>query len=205
MAATGARLLGGRMLCSILAEPRGASTRCLRFPLPRNPSSCSQGMPPLLVSRRFASMCMATDRNAWEERNLNDWAISKLRELLLAAEPITFGEGSAYVTDVSRCTGDAAILTVRGKRRVDYSFDILLDFLGKIEVGEPFQVEGTLSVDTCLGDLDDLRIDVAFTEVPETLPEPEREHLRSQMSQFLPKIRTQLECFEKEIKELVCD
>ncbi|MCO5547524.1 hypothetical protein L7F22_000974 [Adiantum nelumboides] len=92
----------------------------------------------------------------WEERCITKWATIRLEELLMSLEPLQLKEGYAQVTEVSRCAGEATLVTVRNKKRYGYSYEISLKFKG--DWRESKDLQGTLKVpEASYNDLDDLQ------------------------------------------------
>ncbi|EFJ08556.1 hypothetical protein SELMODRAFT_152880 [Selaginella moellendorffii] len=154
-----------------------------------------------LVSRQNRVGSAWNQLGTWEEKNLNSWAIARLKEMLLALEPIEYADGSARVTEVVGCSGDATVVTVRNKKRIGYSFDITLGFQGSLLFDEFKDLTGTLKfLDASCGELDDLQIEVDFTK-DEGLPAAEKNRLAKELESFLPRIRETLLSFEHELKD----
>ena len=139
----------------------------------------------------------------WEEKSLNSWAWQRVKELLQSVEPAKFEDGTATVVEVSSCSGDATLVTVRQKKRVGYSFEIDMKYKMSLAQGEEVKdVEGNMKVpEACYGELDDIQLEVNITssQISDSL---QRSRVRqAMMSSFLPKIRGKLEQFEAELKE----
>ncbi|XP_074286780.1 uncharacterized protein LOC141611989 isoform X2 [Silene latifolia] len=94
----------------------------------------------------------------WEEKNLNKWATERIKELLSSVGSLEFSNGKAEVSEVSTCTGDAFLVTVRNKKRVGYTYELTLVVKGEWLVGgETKKVKGYLDIpEFSYGELDDL-------------------------------------------------
>nr|KJB21974.1 hypothetical protein B456_004G024000 [Gossypium raimondii] len=67
----------------------------------------------------------------WEEKNLNNWATQRLKELLKSVGSLDLSCGKAEISDVTKCVGDAFLVTVRNKKRVGYTYELTLKINGK--------------------------------------------------------------------------
>jgi hypothetical protein len=135
----------------------------------------------------------------WEEKVLSAWAASRVKELLRSVEPVEFEESTARVMEVTSCSGDASLVTVRQRKRVGYSFEIEMKYA--VNVGEK-DIEGKMKVpEACYGELDDLELEVTVSpsDVNDSAQRTKVKQTLSKM--FLPKIRRKLEEFEAELKE----
>ncbi|BBN16195.1 hypothetical protein MPTK1_7g04270 [Marchantia polymorpha subsp. ruderalis] len=138
----------------------------------------------------------------WEEKSLNSWALARVKELLLSADTVSFPQGTARVIEVSSCTGDATLVTVRKKKRVGYSFEITIKFNGEItSSGEPKNLEGSVKLlEAAYGELDDLQVEVTLKD--RTVPANEKSRVSDAIGKsFLPVLRQQLALFEAELEE----
>ncbi|CAM6105523.1 unnamed protein product [Calypogeia fissa] len=139
----------------------------------------------------------------WEEKSLNSWALDRVKELLQSVDTVTFPEGRASFIEVSSCTGDATLVTVRKKKRVGYTFDISIKFKAELQSsGEAKNLEGTLNViEATYGELDDLQVEVNM-EKKSGVPSAEKSRLTDAICKScLPILRAKLEQFEAELKE----
>uniref|UniRef100_A0A7N0U061 Activator of Hsp90 ATPase AHSA1-like N-terminal domain-containing protein n=1 Tax=Kalanchoe fedtschenkoi TaxID=63787 RepID=A0A7N0U061_KALFE len=95
----------------------------------------------------------------WEEKNLNKWANDRLKELLISLGSLEFTDGRAEISEVSRCVGDAYLVTVRNKKLVGYTFELSLKVTGDWTVnGEQKSLKGHIDVaEFSFGELDDLQ------------------------------------------------
>lgn len=145
----------------------------------------------------------------WEEKCLNSWAWSRVKELLAGIEPLHFEEGTVRVLEVSSCSGDATLVTVRQKKRVGYSFEIEMKYTMNVKKqgeGEEDEgkkdVEGKMKVtEACYGELDDLQLEVNVSSKDVSDSVLRKKITQSLVSLFLPEIRCKLEQFEAELKE----
>ncbi|KAG6556943.1 hypothetical protein Mapa_001358 [Marchantia paleacea] len=138
----------------------------------------------------------------WEEKSLNSWALGRVKELLLSADTVSFPQGTARVIEVSSCTGDATLVTVRKKKRVGYSFEITIKFDGEItSSGEPKNLEGSVKLlEAAYGELDDLQVEVSLKD--RTVPVNEKSRVSDAIGKsFLPVLRQKLALFEAELEQ----
>ncbi len=140
----------------------------------------------------------------WEEKSLNSWAWKRVKDLLQGVEPVEFEDGNAHVAEVSSCSGDATLVTVRQKKRVGYSFEISMTV--KMEVftaqGVKKDLEGTMKVpEACYGELDDLQLEVSITQSQIADSAQRKRITQALVASFLPAIRCKLEQFESELNE----
>ncbi|XP_078443208.1 chaperone binding / ATPase activator [Wolffia australiana] len=137
----------------------------------------------------------------WEEKNLNGWANDRIREMLKSVGSLDFVDGRADITEVSKCAGDAFLVTVRNKKRVGYTYELSLKFKGEWAVGGEArkEVKGHLDVaEFSFGELDDLELEVRISE-EKGLDGQDKTRIRSDMKAFLPLIRDRLRLFEEEL------
>ncbi|KAL3682006.1 hypothetical protein R1sor_000028 [Riccia sorocarpa] len=138
----------------------------------------------------------------WEEKSLNSWALGRVKELLLAAEAVSFPQGTARITEVSSCTGDATLVTVRKKKRVGYSFDITIKFNGELtSPGVSKDLEGTVKLlEAAYGELDDLQLEVSLKD--RSVAADEKGKVQDAIGKsLLPALRKQLAVFEAELEQ----
>ncbi|KAF3783430.1 hypothetical protein EJ110_NYTH27694 [Nymphaea thermarum] len=136
----------------------------------------------------------------WEERNLNTWATSRIKDLLTSLDSIEFSGGKAGISEVAECNGDAFLVTVRNKKRVGYTYKISLKFKGKLLL-EKKAIKGYIDIlEFSFGELDDLQIEVRLNEEKDLL-EDERLRIVKDVRLFLPSICNQLSKFEQELKD----
>ncbi|KAG2299691.1 hypothetical protein Bca52824_036163 [Brassica carinata] len=138
----------------------------------------------------------------WEEKNLTKWATDRLKELLVSVGSLQFSSGKAEIKDVSRCVGDAFLVTVRNKKRVGYTYELSLKVQGEWSVEEDTKkVKGSLDIpEFSFGELDDLEVNVKLSEDKE-LSQQLKQQVRLDMKQFLEPIRLKLGQFEQELKD----
>ena len=135
----------------------------------------------------------------WEEKVLSSWASGRVKELLRSVEPVAFEESTARVMEVTSCSGDASLVTVRQRKRVGYSFEIEMKYA--MNVGEK-DIEGNMKVpEACYGELDDLELEVTVSPSDVTDSAQRTKVQQTLTKMFLPKIRRKLEEFEAELKE----
>ncbi|KAI3754787.1 hypothetical protein L1987_54578 [Smallanthus sonchifolius] len=138
----------------------------------------------------------------WEEKNLNKWATERIKELVLSVGSLEFSSGKAEIAEVSRCTGDAFLVTVRNKKRVGYTYEITLKVKGDWLVGgEKKTFNANLDLEEfSFGELDDLQVEVRLNEAKDLLVE-DKQRIRQDMKMFLKPICEKLHEFEAELKE----
>ncbi|GAA0155135.1 chaperone [Lithospermum erythrorhizon] len=138
----------------------------------------------------------------WEEKNLNKWANDRMKELLGTVDPQEFSGGIAEIAEVTRCSGDAFLVTVRNKKRVGYTFELTVEVKGEWTVGtEKKKVKGHLDVlEFSFGELDDLQVEVKLSEEKDFTYE-EKQRIIKDMKSFLKPLKEKLAQFEQELKD----
>ncbi|RLM54884.1 hypothetical protein C2845_PM10G21250 [Panicum miliaceum] len=161
----------------------------------------------------------------WEEKNLNSWANSRIKDLLGSLDPLEFSTGKASVYEVFRCSGDVAskpvvrklvsiaskywlmksdafLVTVRNKKRVGYNYELSLKFKGEWLIKEENKkVKGHLEIpEFSFGELEDLEVNVRLSD-DKDLPSDVKLQICKDMKSFLAPIQEKLREFEKELKE----
>jgi hypothetical protein len=96
----------------------------------------------------------------WEEKNLNKWASDRIKELLVSVGSLELPAGKAEISDVSKCVGDAFLVTVRNKKRVGYTYELTLKVKGEWTIREEKKmVKGHIDIpEFSFGELDDLQV-----------------------------------------------
>ncbi|KAJ4875242.1 chaperone binding [Raphanus sativus] len=163
--------------------------------LTNNNNDVASNAPPALGS-------LWNQAGTWEEKNLTKWATDRLKELLVSVGSLQFSSGKAEIIDVSRCVGDAFLVTVRNKKRVGYTYELSLKVQGEWSVNEDAKkVKGSLDIpEFSFGELDDLEVNVKLSEDKE-LSQQLKQQVRLDMKQFLEPIRLKLAQFEQELKD----
>ncbi|KAD4180040.1 hypothetical protein E3N88_28631 [Mikania micrantha] len=172
-----------------------------------------QDAAPFPVPRKIAAQDLSAGSNhlgsawnkagTWEEKNLNKWATERIKELVLSVGSLEFSSGKAEIAEVSRCTGDAFLVTVRNKKRVGYTYEITLKVkAGEWLVdGEKKTFNGSLDLaEFSFGELDDLQVEVRLNEAKDLILE-DKERIRKDMKMFLKPVCEKLHEFEAELKE----
>ncbi|XP_022157075.1 uncharacterized protein LOC111023885 [Momordica charantia] len=138
----------------------------------------------------------------WEEKNLNKWASGRMKELLMSVASLEFSSGKAEIADVSKCVGDAFLVTVRNKKRVGYTYELTLKVKGEWTIREEKKtVKGDIDVpEFSFGELDDLQMEVRLSEEKDLLAE-DKLRVCQDLKRFLQPVREQLLQFEQELKE----
>ncbi|KAL1820025.1 hypothetical protein ACET3Z_014894 [Daucus carota] len=137
----------------------------------------------------------------WEEKNLNGWANDTIKELL-GFTTLEFSGGRAEIVEVSKCSGDAFLVTVRNKKRVGYTYELTLKVKGEWMIGdEKKKVKGHLDVpEFSFGELDDLQVEVRLDAEKDFVPE-DKARIRKDLKMFLQPIQEKLIEFEKQLKD----
>ncbi|XP_042050933.1 uncharacterized protein LOC121796216 [Salvia splendens] len=139
----------------------------------------------------------------WEEKNLNKWATERIKELLLSMGSLEFSAGKAEIAEVTRCSGDAFLVTVRNKKRVGYTYELSLTVKGEWAIeGETKKMKGDIDVsEFSFGELDDLEIQVKLREDKDVQPQAKQQILKD-LNLFLQPLREHLLRFEEELKDV---
>ncbi|CAM8945466.1 unnamed protein product [Rhodiola kirilowii] len=137
----------------------------------------------------------------WEEKNLNTWANDRLKELLISVGSLEFSGGRAEISEVSRCVGDAYLVTVRNKKLVGYTYELSLKVKGEWTVkDEQKKLDGHIDVaEFSFGELDDLQIEAKLTDGGD-LPNQDKVRINQDLKSFLKPVRETLIQFEQELK-----
>jgi len=128
----------------------------------------------------------------WEERDMSEWAQSRLRELLLNLVVPNFAHGNLKLTSVSKIEGDATIVFTRGKKKVGFELNIECLFTGLYKEAKA-EVKLTIpSVDA--DDVDDFTVKL---NVPEG---SDKKTIKSQASSVTPLVRKKLKQLKDELQ-----
>ncbi|KAL3533174.1 hypothetical protein ACH5RR_006695 [Cinchona calisaya] len=138
----------------------------------------------------------------WEEKSLNKWSSDRIKELLGSVRSLDFSGGNAEISEVTRCTGDAFLVTVRNKKRVGYTYEITLRVKGEWFIGsEKKKVKGHIDIEEfSFGELDDLQIQVRLGDEKDLLQE-DKQRITKDLKQFLQPLQEKLSQFEQELKD----
>lgn len=138
----------------------------------------------------------------WEEKNLNKWASDRIKELLETLGSLEFSEGKAEKPEVSKCVGDAYLVTVRNKKRVGYTYELTLKVKGEWTIGEEKKaVKGHLEIpEFSFGEVDDLQMEVKLSDDKDLLQQ-DKVRIRHDLKKFLLPVREKLLQFEQELKD----
>ncbi|THG23510.1 uncharacterized protein LOC114322834 [Camellia sinensis] len=138
----------------------------------------------------------------WEEKNLNKWASDRIKELLPSVGSLEFSGGRAEIAEVSKCIGDAFLVTVRNKKRVGYTYELTLRVKGDWLIGEEKKkVKGCIEIpEFSVGELDDLQFEVRLNEEKDVAHE-DKLRISKDLKLFLQPVREKLFQFEQELKE----
>lgn len=168
-------------------------------PVPRKLTSqdllSTQSQPPTLGS-------VWNTAGTWEEKNLNKWASDRIKELLKSLGSLEFSGGKAEIAEVSKCVGDAYLVTVRNKKRVGYTYELTLKIKGEWIIREEKKmVNGHIDFpEFSFGELDDLQIQVGLGDEKDLLHQ-DKVQIRQDLKLFLQPVREKLLQFEQELKD----
>ncbi|WMV29601.1 hypothetical protein MTR67_022986 [Solanum verrucosum] len=139
---------------------------------------------------RYVSMSMLPDSLEWQE-------------LLISVGSLEYSGGRAEVAEVTRCSGDAFLVTVRNKKRVGYTYELTIKVKGEWLVGDEKKViKGHIDIpEFSFGEIDDLQIEVSLSE-DKDLGQEDKHRIKQDMKQFLQPFQEKLLKFEQELKEL---
>ncbi|XP_021276855.1 uncharacterized protein LOC110411147 [Herrania umbratica] len=178
---------------------REAKEDAAPLPLPKKLTPqdilCSQSHPATLGS-------VWNRAGTWEEKNLNNWATQRIKELLKSVVSLDFSCGKAEIADVTKCVGDAFLVTVRNKKRVGYTYELTLKTKGEWLLREERKtVKGHIDVlEFSFGELDDLQMEVQLSEEKDLLQQDKLQVIQD-LKLFLQPIREKLLQFEQELKD----
>ncbi|XP_073152753.1 uncharacterized protein [Henckelia pumila] len=112
---------------------------------------------------------------------------------------LEFSGGRAEITEVTKCLGDAFLITVRNKKRVGYTYELTLKVKGEWHIGgENKKVKGHLDVpEFTFGELDDLQVEVQLSEDKDFKPQ-EKQQINQDLKSFLKPLQERLLKFEEE-------
>ncbi|PSS01566.1 Activator of Hsp90 heat shock protein like [Actinidia chinensis var. chinensis] len=140
----------------------------------------------------------------WEEKNLNKWASDRIKvcELLISVGSLEFSGGRAEITEVSKCVGDAYLVTVRNKKRVGYTYELTLKVKGEWLIGDGRKnVKGYIDIpEFSIGELDDLQFEVRLNEEKD-LGRQDKLKISQDLKLFLQPVREMLLQLEQELKD----
>lgn len=113
-----------------------------------------------------------------------------------------FPTGKASIDEVSKCSGDAFLVTVRNKKRVGYNYELSLRFKGEWLIKEEKKkVKGHVDIpEFSFGELEDLEVEVRFSD-DKSLASDDKMRICKDLKSFLPPIREKLRTFEEELKD----
>ncbi|KAL0922243.1 hypothetical protein M5K25_006214 [Dendrobium thyrsiflorum] len=135
----------------------------------------------------------------WEEKNLNSWANGRIKELL-SSMSLEFSNGKVAIDEVTKCSGDAFLITVRNKKRVGYTYELTLRFEGEWSIKDQKEkIKGHLDIpEFSFGELDDLKIE---TRISNDISAEVKAQISEDLLSFLEPIRKKLAEFEQELKD----
>ncbi|CAK7345865.1 unnamed protein product [Dovyalis caffra] len=175
---------------------REATADAAPLPLPKKLS------PQELLSQPSSLGSAWNSAGTWEEKNLNNWATQRIKELLASVGSLEFSAGKAEIADVSRCSGDAFLVIVRNKKRVGYTYELTLKIKGEWIVKEEKRVvKGNIDFpEFSFGELDDLQMQVQLNEEKD-LSQQDKQQISQDLKLFLQPVRAKLLQFEQELKD----
>ncbi|KAI4376381.1 hypothetical protein MLD38_014150 [Melastoma candidum] len=139
----------------------------------------------------------------WEEKCLNKWASDRIKELITSIGPMEFASGCfAEIFEVTNCTGDAFLVTVRNKKRVGYTYELKLKIKGEWTINEEKKkVKGHLDIpEFSFGELDELEMVVKLSEEKD-IQHRDKHKICQDLKRFLQPVREKLLQFEQELKD----
>ncbi|KAK9269164.1 hypothetical protein L1049_000933 [Liquidambar formosana] len=138
----------------------------------------------------------------WEEKNLNKWASERIKELLKSVGSLEFSGGKAKIAEISKCVGDAFLVTVRNKKRVGYTYELTLKFEGEWVIREEEKiVKGHIDIpEFSFGELDDLQIEVRISDEKDLLHQ-DKLRINQDLKLFLQPVREKLLQLERELRD----
>ncbi|XP_026403867.1 activator of 90 kDa heat shock protein ATPase homolog 2-like [Papaver somniferum] len=138
----------------------------------------------------------------WEEKNLNSWASGRIKELMSSLGSLEFSSGKAEIAEVTKCVGDAFLVTVRNKKRVGYTYELTLRFKGDWLIGEEKKhFGGHLDVpEFSFGEVDDMEVEIRLNQEKDIAHEVKMQ-VRQDLKLFLKPIREKMLEFEQELKD----
>ncbi|KAJ4962495.1 hypothetical protein NE237_022434 [Protea cynaroides] len=177
---------------------RQATEDAAPLPVPRKLSADDTSM----KSQPNALGSVWNRAGTWEEKNLNTWASNRIKELLTTVGSLEFSCGNAEISEVTKCTGDAFLVTVRNKKRVGYTFELTLKFKGEWLIREEKKViKGHIDIpEFSFGELDDLQMEIRLAEGKDLVQQDKTQTFQD-LRQFLQPIREKLLQFEQELKD----
>ncbi|KAK8954787.1 hypothetical protein KSP39_PZI001718 [Platanthera zijinensis] len=134
----------------------------------------------------------------WEEKNLNTWANRRIKELL-SSMSLEFSNGKAAVDEVTKCSGDAYLVTVRNKKRVGYTYELTLRFKGEWSLNKQKEkIKGHLDIlEFSFGELEDLQLEARISGSDVSAEDKAR--ISKDLQLFLEPVRKKLAEFEREL------
>lgn len=174
---------------------REAKDDAVPLPVPRKltPEDISKQSQPASLGSAW------NQAGTWEEKNLNSWANGRIKELL-SSTSLEFSEGKAAIDEVTKCSGDAFLITVRNKKRVGYTYELTLRFKGEWSIEDQKEkIEGHIDIpEFSFGELDDLQIE---TRISSDISIEDKARISEVLRSFLGPIRKKLTVFEQELKD----
>ncbi|KAK8968411.1 hypothetical protein KSP40_PGU011601 [Platanthera guangdongensis] len=134
----------------------------------------------------------------WEEKNLNTWANRRIKELL-SSMSLEFSNGKAAVDEVTKCSGDAYLVTVRNKKRVGYTYELTLQFKGEWSLNKQKEkIKGQLDIpEFSFGELEDLQLEARISG--SDVSAEDKAQISKDLQLFLEPVRKKLAEFEREL------
>ncbi|XP_026458164.1 activator of 90 kDa heat shock protein ATPase homolog 2-like [Papaver somniferum] len=169
-------------------------------PLPAPRKLTPQDVSTLSKSNSLGSVW--NQAGTWEEKNLNSWASGRIKELMSSLGSLEFSSGKAEIAEVTKCVGDAFLVTVRNKKRVGYTYELTLRFKGDWLIGEEKKhFGGHLDVpEFSFGEVDDMEVEIRLNQEKDIAHEVKMQ-VRQDLKLFLKPIREKMLEFEQELKD----
>ncbi|KAL9678232.1 hypothetical protein QQ045_016072 [Rhodiola kirilowii] len=152
-------------------------------------------------STRFSSSALSSGSAASNVEKLQNGIRFLENQLLISVGSLEFSGGRAEISEVSRCVGDAYLVTVRNKKLVGYTYELSLKVKGEWTVKDEQKIlMGHIDVaEFSFGVLDDLQIEAKLTDVGD-LPNQDKVRINQDLKSFLKPVREKLIKFEQELK-----
>ncbi|KAK7813944.1 hypothetical protein CFP56_004130 [Quercus suber] len=153
---------------------------------------------PLPVPRKLTPDDIINDSNSQPPTLGSLWN----KELLISVGSLEFPVGKAEISDVSKCVGDAFLVTVRNKKRVGYTYELTLKVKGEWTIREEKKtVKGHIDIpEFSFGELDDLQMEVRLSEEKDLLHQ-DKSRISQDLKLFLQPVREKMLQFEQELKD----
>ncbi|KAF9663037.1 hypothetical protein SADUNF_Sadunf18G0116600 [Salix dunnii] len=125
-----------------------------------------------------------------------------MQELLVSVGSSEFSGGKAQIAEVSKCSGDAFLVTVRNKKRVGYTYELTMKIKGEwIVKEEKRMVKGHIDFpEFSFGELDGLQMQVRLSDEKD-LSQQDKLQISQDLKLFRQPVHEKLLQFEQELKD----